>query len=48
MDLGTSSYELFTLDWLTTQLRVLAKTLVRRRGGGGWAGGRMRESCEEE
>ena len=26
--LGTSSYELFTLDWLTTQLRVLAKSLV--------------------
>jgi len=26
--LGTSSYELFTLEWLTTQLRVLARTLV--------------------
>ena len=26
--LGTSSYELFTLEWLTTQLRTLAKALV--------------------
>lgn len=26
--LGTSSFELFTLDWLTTQLRSLAKSLV--------------------
>lgn len=26
--LGTSSFELFTLDWLTRQLRLLAKSLV--------------------
>jgi hypothetical protein len=36
--LGTSSYELFTLDWLTSQLRTLAKTLVTVDADGAGAG----------